>query len=112
MPQASSPALQTAVFITDSSEYEVRDGVCCAVRDRVTGAWRPNHRAIGMQLARVPQCGQILHLVGDSFTVLMTSLVEEVKRPIKLAQRWPRAVRASEADGRLGAGQSAHCRLL
>jgi hypothetical protein len=72
-------ALPTAVFVTSSTEYEVRDGTCCTVRDRSTGALRVHHRAIGMQLVRVPQCGEILHLVGDSFTVLMTSVLEEVR---------------------------------
>jgi hypothetical protein len=78
-PHISCSALQTAVFVTSSTEYEVRDGICCSVRDRSTGAVRVNHRAIGMQLVRLPQCGEILHLVGDSFAVLMTSVLEEVR---------------------------------
>jgi hypothetical protein len=87
-PQASRHAPQNAVFVTDSAEYEVREGVCCSVRDRSTGTLRPNHSAIGMQLARVPERGQILHLVGDSFKVLMTSVLEEV-RPTETVEARP-----------------------
>lgn len=79
MPHVTGRALQTTVFVTSSAEYEVRDGVCCAVRDRSTGACRINHRAIGMQLVRMPQRGEILHLVGESHAVLMTSILEEVR---------------------------------
>lgn len=90
-PHVTGSALQTTVFVTSSTEYEVRDGVCCAVRDRSTGACRVNHRAIGMQLARMPQCGEILHLVGDSHAVLMTSVLEEVRATSGSEQRPPRA---------------------
>jgi hypothetical protein len=78
-PRVSGHVQQSGVFVTATTEYEVRDGICCAVRDRATSARRVNHRAIGMRLARTSDRGQILHLVGDSFAVLMTSLVEEVR---------------------------------
>jgi hypothetical protein len=35
------------VFVTLNSEYFCRDGVCVAVRDRHTGAFVPEHGAIG-----------------------------------------------------------------
>jgi hypothetical protein len=35
------------VFVTRNSEYLCRDGRCIAVRDRHTGAFTPDHPAIG-----------------------------------------------------------------
>ena len=35
------------VFVTLNSEYFCRDGICIAVRDRHTGAFVPQHHAIG-----------------------------------------------------------------
>lgn len=39
------------LFITRNSEYHVRGSVCCAVRDRRTGAWMQSHAAVGRPLA-------------------------------------------------------------
>ena len=38
------------VFVTQNTEYHLRDGVCIAVRDRRTNTWKLNHRALGSAL--------------------------------------------------------------
>lgn len=42
------------VYVTHNTEYLTRDDVCIAVRDRRTGQWVPNHKALGHKM-----CGAI-----------------------------------------------------
>ena len=35
------------VYVTQNHEYHCKDGVCLAVRDRISGAFLKTHRAIG-----------------------------------------------------------------
>lgn len=60
------------VFLTRNSEYHVRGGLCCGVRDRRTGEFVADHAALGLQLAGTytdelgaSRCAQ-LPLVGEA----------------------------------------------
>ncbi len=38
------------VYVTHNTEYHTRDDLCIAVRDRKTGQWVPNHKALGHRM--------------------------------------------------------------
>jgi hypothetical protein len=38
------------VYVTRNTEYHLRDGVCVAVRDRQSNAWRGAHIALNLRL--------------------------------------------------------------
>ncbi len=90
------------VYRTRNTEYHLRDGVCVAVRDRVSNAWRPAHIALRLKLEGgvkiYPNGAVIPHIAdpqpGDAiyFTVknsqgeehqIVTSRIEKVDRPPK-----------------------------
>lgn len=90
------------VYITRNTEYHLRDGVCVAVRDRRSRAFRPAHIALNLKLeggVRIyPNGAMIPNLanpgVGDAifFThqgsegeakQIVTSRLEKVDRPPK-----------------------------
>jgi hypothetical protein len=90
------------VYITRNTEYHLRDGVCVAVRDRRSRAFRPAHIALNLKLeggvkiysnwAMVPNVAEptagdaifFTHVGpdGDSKQIV-TSRVETIDRPPK-----------------------------
>ena len=38
------------MYVTHNTEYHTRDSVCVAVRDRRTGQWESEHRALGHKM--------------------------------------------------------------
>jgi hypothetical protein len=90
------------VYVTRNTEYHLRDGVCVAVRDRMSNRFRPAHIALNLKLqggvkmfdngAVVPNVAE--PRVGDAifFTLpsidghdrqIVTSRVEKIDRPAK-----------------------------
>jgi hypothetical protein len=82
------------VFVTQNTEYFLKDGVCVAVRDRGTGNWKTRHRAMGSTL----MCGITITPagtwqvnfgnagVGEKLCFandLVTTAVEDVARPTR-----------------------------
>jgi len=103
-PQAANqgPKRQpNRIYRTRNSEYYCRGDVCVAVRDRKTGAFRPEHRAIGLRMSggirvtpdgevlsvskrgEVPHLGETLFFSanGKPGTGVRTSALTEVTRP-------------------------------
>jgi hypothetical protein len=100
------------VFVTHNTEYHCKDGVCIAVRDRHSGAFLPEHHAIGKRVTgsfeltpeggigavEPPESmrpGQKLCFSsghGDLEHDILTSALVAVERPPKeIVQRYPRA---------------------
>lgn len=99
------------VYVTRNTEYHLRDGICIAVRDRKSRAFRPAHIALNLELeggVRIyPNGAMIPNIeapdVGDAifFTKLgpdgeprqiVTSRLERIDRPSKTdVARYPRA---------------------
>ncbi len=97
------------VLVTRNSEYHCRDGSCVAVRDRNTGAFDPEHPAIGKKMTggmlmasdgRIAQVSPPEHLLdgerlcfsscdGDLDHDIITSPLVAVERPPKdVAERY------------------------
>ncbi|MGZ3453615.1 MAG: hypothetical protein ACXVEF_28685 [Polyangiales bacterium] len=84
------------LYVTHNTEYHTRDGICVAVRDRGTGQWIENHKALGHKMSgalhtprtpedfpfrAVPQPGdQVVFDNGRKHHVI-TSEVERITRP-------------------------------
>ena len=99
------------VYVTRNTEYHVRDGVCVAVRDRKSRAFRAAHIALNLRVeggVRIYANGAMIPNVenpveGDAifFThvgpegevkQIVTSRVEKVDRPVKtIVALYPRA---------------------
>jgi hypothetical protein len=99
------------VYVTRNTEYHLRDGICVAVRDRKSRAFRAAHIALNLKMeggVRVYENGAMVPNVenpapGDAifFTVvgaegevkqIVTSRVEKVDRPVKtIVALYPRA---------------------
>jgi len=90
------------VYVTRNTEYHIRDGVCVAVRDRRSRAFRAAHLALNLRVeggVRVQPNGAILPNIADPCTgdaifftrldedgelrQIVTSRVERVDRPAK-----------------------------
>lgn len=84
------------LYVTHNTEYHTRDGVCIGVRDRRTGQWVAQHRALGHKMSgalhtprspeefpfrREPEPGdQVVFDNGKKHHVI-TSELERVTRP-------------------------------
>lgn len=90
------------VYVTRSTEYHLSDGVCVAVRDRRSGAFRDGHVALRLKIqghvrvfanggfsvgAEDPAPGDALFFNDPSVSgferQIVTSRVERVERPAK-----------------------------
>jgi hypothetical protein len=85
------------MYVTRNTEYHVRDGVCVAVRSRVTGDWLPVHDALSQPVlgsVSVRQNGEVLPSrgapkVGDALFFerpgreLLTSALCSIERPAR-----------------------------
>ncbi|MDB4992591.1 MAG: hypothetical protein JWM74_23 [Myxococcaceae bacterium] len=89
------------VFITKNSEYHCRDGICVAVRDVHTGAFQPEHAAVGKKMsssilfskeggiAAISKPGethvgeQLCFSSGQLDHEIITSAVKAIERPPK-----------------------------
>jgi hypothetical protein len=90
------------VYVTRNTEYHVRDGICVAVRDRASRAFRSAHIALNLRMeggVRVypngamipnvenPDAGDAIFFthVGPEGEVkqIVTSRVEKIDRPVK-----------------------------
>jgi hypothetical protein len=89
------------VFITRNSEYHCRDGICIAVRDVATGAFRADHQAIGKTMSSSIRFGkeggiaaiskpgdthigeQLCFSSGQLEHEIITSAVTAIERPPK-----------------------------
>lgn len=90
------------VYVTRNTEYHLRDGICVAVRDRVSGRFRPSHSALSRKVeggVKIHDNGAVVpHLgepgVGDALYFaceqrseaerqLVTSRIESIGRPPK-----------------------------
>ena len=83
------------VYLTRNTEYHTRDNRCVAVRDRTTGLWIWEHRALwarvlgGLSFQNggirptpgVPNLGESLYLHRTDGEDLVTSQLEDVLRP-------------------------------
>lgn len=85
------------LYVTQNTEYHLRDQLCVAVRDRSTGLWQTAHPAIGQRMSGAlmqrsdgsisrakPQIDAILWF-QDGLRELFTSRVIEIARPPKAA---------------------------
>ncbi len=83
------------MFVTQNTEYHLRQGVCVAVRDRRTDSWLDGHLAVGRALTGAvrlgpdgrakpgetePSPGDALYF-SDGARQLVTSAVCSVERP-------------------------------
>lgn len=82
------------VFVTEHTEYHVRDGRCVGVRDRSTGGWCPQHAAAGREimgpirmqkgaffvLHQAPEVGDRLCFEGGS---LVTTPIVHIEGPFR-----------------------------
>jgi hypothetical protein len=90
------------VFVTRNTEYHLRDGVCVAVRDRVSKRWAEGHMALKLRMegaVRMHSNGALIPIfsppdAGDALFFsyrtsegedrqLVTSRIEAVDRPRK-----------------------------
>ena len=83
------------VYLTKNTEYHTRDNRCVAVKDRVTGLWIWEHKALWARVlgglsfqnggirptAGVPNIGESLYLHRSDGEDLVTSDLEDVLRP-------------------------------
>ena len=94
------------VFVTQNTEYHLKDGVCVAVRNRDTGEWNRKHRALGSTLMgglEVTELGTwkvnfgVAH-VGEKLCFandLLTTPIEDVGRPLRsVVDTYPNAASA------------------
>jgi hypothetical protein len=90
------------VYVTHNTEYHLRDGICVAVRDRRSRAFRPSHIALDLKIEGgvklFPNGGMAPNLanpdVGDAIFFnrigeggeekhIVTSRIERIDRPAK-----------------------------
>jgi hypothetical protein len=90
------------VYVTRNTEYHLRDGVCVAVRDRVSNRFRSAHIALNLKLeggVRIYPNGSVIPnqthpSVGDAMFFnfaspdgeerqIVTSKIEKIDRPLK-----------------------------
>jgi hypothetical protein len=86
------------VYTTQNTEYHVYDGVCVAVRDLNSAAWKSRHRALNKRIdaavrvypngsvvpqIRMPQVGEgmLFVLDRDCDNQLVTSPITAIARP-------------------------------
>jgi hypothetical protein len=83
------------VYVTRNTEYHTRDNRCIAVRDRGSGDWLSEHKALlcrvlgsiafrnggVMPTPGIPQVGDSLYLYRGGGESLITSSLESVGRP-------------------------------
>ena len=102
------------VYVTRNTEYHLRDGICIAVRDRQSKAWRPAHIALNRKLegsVKIFSNGAVIPVtdgpgVGDAMYFneplsdgeerqIVTSRVERIERPPKyVVAEYPLAMSA------------------
>lgn len=87
------------LFVTQNTEYHLRDRTCVAVRDLWSGRWRRDHPALGRRLfGAVRACASGLEPIADprpgsilwfenGDDDILTSTVTYVSRPPRTALR-------------------------
>lgn len=94
------------VYVTHNTEYHTRDEVCVAVRDRRTGQWEPEHKAIGHRMTgslHTPQFAgdfpfrnsptpgdQVVFDNGKKHHVITSELERVTRPPREIVQYYPR----------------------
>ncbi|MEJ7730559.1 MAG: hypothetical protein WKG00_15225 [Polyangiaceae bacterium] len=102
MSYSGSDRRRHRVYVTRNTEYHLRDGVCVAVRDRQSSAFRTAHIALNLKLegivksysngAVLPHAGE--PVIGDAIYFndarddgeerqIVTSKLERIDRPAK-----------------------------